>query len=150
MGLVVYNIYAISVYYVLTLSKTLKGQPTIEKIGAIATRSLHVDLISSGIITRPLEQRPSRLQMGQSVKEKVCETRMPHPRGKRSPKSEARSFILNDAREDKIKDETISLVTESMVVEHLNELYPDQPPPTLDVVRGEVLIDSRGEGSFQK
>ena len=74
---------------------------------------------------------------------------MVHPRGKRSPKSEARNFILSDTREDKLKDETISLVTESMVIEHLNELYPTTPPPEIDVVKGEVLFDGRGDGSFQ-
>lgn len=75
---------------------------------------------------------------------------MASKRGKRSPESLARRYILDKSFNDTRNAETISLVTDSMVIAYVNELYPDTPPPTIDVVRGEVLIDSRGEGSFQK
>jgi len=75
---------------------------------------------------------------------------MASKRGKRSQKSTAKRFILDTSFHDKNNAETISLVTKSMIVQHLDELYPDMPPPRIDMVRGEVLIDSRGEGSFQQ
>jgi len=71
-------------------------------------------------------------------------------RGKRSLESQARRYMLDKSFHDRNNADTISLVTQSMVIAHLNSLYPDVPPPELDVVRGEVLIDSRGDGSFQK
>jgi len=75
---------------------------------------------------------------------------MASKRGKRSPESTAKRFILDTSFHDRNNADTISLVTQSMVIEHLNVLYPESPPPPIDVVRGEVLLDPRGEGSFQK
>jgi len=75
---------------------------------------------------------------------------MASKRGKRSPESLAKRFILDTSFHDRNNAETVTLVDDVMVVAYVNSVYPDQPPPTIDVVRGEVIIDSRGEGSFQK
>ena len=75
---------------------------------------------------------------------------MASKRGKRSPESEARRYLLDTSRYLKNTAETVSLATQSMLIAYLDQLYPDMPPPEINVVRGEVLIDSRGEGSFQK
>lgn len=75
---------------------------------------------------------------------------MASKRGKRSPESMARRFILDRSFHDKNNADTISLVDDSIVIAYLDTVYPDQPPPTIDVVRGEVLIDSRGQGSLQR
>lgn len=76
---------------------------------------------------------------------------MQHLRSKEKRRErDARRFILDTSFHDRNNADTISLVTQSMVVAHLDALYPDTPPPTLDMVKGEVLIDSRGDGSFQK
>ena len=71
-------------------------------------------------------------------------------RGKRSQQSEARRYILDKSFHDPIMAETISKVDDSMLVKFLDGLYPDEPPLKLEVLRGEVLIDARGRGSFQK
>lgn len=71
-------------------------------------------------------------------------------RGKRSQKSTAKRFILDTSFHDPNAAETISLVTDAMVIQYLDSEYPTLPPLEVDVVRGEVLIDSRGDGSFQK
>ena len=65
-------------------------------------------------------------------------------------KHTARQYILDTSFHDRNAAETVSLVTESMIVAHLDVLYPSTVPPKIDVVRGEVLINSRGEGSFQR
>jgi hypothetical protein len=75
---------------------------------------------------------------------------MASKRGKRSPASLAKRYILDTSFHDRNNAETISLADDSMVIAYLDKLYPDTPPPTVDVVRGEVLIDPRGDGSFQK
>jgi len=75
---------------------------------------------------------------------------MASKRGKRSPESTARRYILDMSFHDRDNAETVCLATESMVVAYLDALYPDTPPIQIDVVRGEVLIDSRGDGSLQK
>lgn len=75
---------------------------------------------------------------------------MVSPRGKRSPESTARRYILDKSFHDPIMAETISRVTDTMIIAHLDSLYPGSPPVDVDVVRGEVLLDSRGRGSFQK
>jgi len=76
---------------------------------------------------------------------------MQHLRSKhKRQERDAKRFMLDKSFHDKNNADTISLVTQSMVIAHLNVLYPDTPPPEIDVVRGEVLLDPRGEGSFQK
>ena len=75
---------------------------------------------------------------------------MASKRGKRSPESAARRYILDKSFHDPTMAETVSRVSDSMLVKFLDGLYPDEPPAKIDVERGEVLIDSRGRGSFQK
>ena len=62
----------------------------------------------------------------------------------------ARRYILDTSFHDEIMDETISKVTDVMLIKFLDDLNPHEPPVEIDVVKGEVLIDSRGRGSFQK
>jgi len=76
---------------------------------------------------------------------------MQHLRSKeKRQERDARRFILDTSFHDPIMAETISRVSDTMIVAHLDALYPGTPPPEINVVRGEVLIDSRGRGTFQK
>jgi len=62
----------------------------------------------------------------------------------------AKRYILDTSFHDPEMAETISLCNKSAVVKFLEKIYPNKPPPHIDILKGEVLIDSRGRGSFQK
>jgi hypothetical protein len=57
-------------------------------------------------------------------------------------------IIFNHAFKDQLRHETICRLTRSEVLELLNEPVLLSSVP--DVERGEVLIDSRGTGTFQR
>lgn len=75
---------------------------------------------------------------------------MAHPRGKRSQKSTAKRFILDTSFHDREKAETICIVTPLQIVEQLQREYPYVHMEAVQFQRGEVIINSRGEGSFQQ
>lgn len=82
---------------------------------------------------------------------------MPSPRGKRSPYSEAKSYIYEVSYRDYVLAETVFNHESEVVLDHVVEVY--QPETAEDyerlrrclpeVVTGEVIADSLGRGSFQ-
>ena len=80
---------------------------------------------------------------------------MPHPRGNRSVKAkqrrDARKFILENSFNDVILAEKVSRTDHSTVLTYLGTKYDMVfPEVAMSVERGEVLVDSRGNGTFQK
>ena len=74
---------------------------------------------------------------------------MPHKRSlEKSQLRRVRRIIFNHAFSDRVRHETICRLTRSEVLELLNEPVLLSPVP--DVEKGEVLIDSRGTGTFQR
>jgi len=71
-------------------------------------------------------------------------------RGKRSQKSLAKRFILDTSFHDREKAESICIVTIPQIVEELQRTYPYVHMDAVQFQKGEVIVDSRGEGSFQK
>lgn len=83
---------------------------------------------------------------------------MPHPRGKRSRKAQlrrkSRQFILKHAYHDVIWAETVCRSNRLEVINFLTVEYSDRPEglqvsQVPDIEKGEVLVDSRGRGSWQ-
>jgi len=71
-------------------------------------------------------------------------------RGKRSQKSTAKRFVLDTSFHDREKAESICIVTIPQIVEQLQRAYPYVHMDAVQFQKGEVIVDSRGEGSFQK
>lgn len=66
-----------------------------------------------------------------------------------------RHFVLAEAFYDGLLHEAVNKLTPQQIADHMtittHELDPESPdylPNHVTVVQGEVLIDSRGEGSF--
>ncbi len=70
-------------------------------------------------------------------------------RGKRNPKSFIRRYLLKVSYWDQKTHETINLCEPETLVPILTQEYGYVQMSDLDVVRGEVLIDQRGQGSLQ-
>lgn len=74
-------------------------------------------------------------------------------RGQRSLRSQqrrsAKRFILDNSFHDRIMAESISTVTHKAVLTYLGKIYEMVPMFLVNVERGEVLVDSRGRGTFQ-
>lgn len=70
-------------------------------------------------------------------------------RGKRNPEKEAEHYVKRHARFDHNKKEVINLLTREDVLIYLTSAYEglDYFP---DIERGEVLNDSRGQGTYDK
>ena len=73
---------------------------------------------------------------------------MPHKRSeeammKRHLRKVAKRLMLTLSFRDRRLSETVNLVTRRDLLSELGQV-------PFDVVRGEVLVDSRGRGSFQK
>jgi len=70
---------------------------------------------------------------------------------KRSPERllyrRIRQIIFDMSFRDRLRDETVSMVSRADI---LALLSPVQVSVVPDVERGEVLVDSRGRGSFQR
>ena len=80
----------------------------------------------------------------------VCETRLPHPRGKRSVRSEALSYIYQLSLQDRIIAETVNRCHFYEILNHLRIKYESiNIHEVPQVEKGEVLVDSRGRGSLQ-
>ena len=87
---------------------------------------------------------------------------MPHPRGNRSlegrqkqarkeQRRAARKFILLNSFNDVILAEKVSRTDHRTVLTYLGTKYDMVfPEVAMSVERGEVLVDSRGNGTFQK
>jgi hypothetical protein len=74
---------------------------------------------------------------------------MPHKRSpEKSQLRRIRRIIFNHAFHDRVRSETVCRLSRLEVLGLLNE--PVLVASVPDVERGEVLIDSRGTGSFQK
>lgn len=66
-------------------------------------------------------------------------------------KRDARRFILDTSFHDRELAETVSRVSARRIIDKLKITYEEvHLSVVVDVVRGEVLIDSRGRGTFQK
>ena len=73
---------------------------------------------------------------------------MPH---KRSPKAAARRYVGRFGYVDRWKSEAVNQVARDEVRRFLEYHYEDFSMSDIpEVVRGEVLKDSRGEGYFQR
>jgi hypothetical protein len=73
---------------------------------------------------------------------------MPHKRcRKEAQRRLARMIILSSSFRDRVKCESVSTLSRADVLGLLTGLVDVDVVP--DVVVGEVLMDSRGEGSFQ-
>lgn len=59
-----------------------------------------------------------------------------------------RAIIFSRGFHDDVRCETVCIVSRSYVISLLNE--PVQMSLVPDVEKGEVLVDSRGAGSFQR
>lgn len=74
---------------------------------------------------------------------------MPHRRSlEKSQSRRVRRIIFNHAFRDPVRDETVCRLSRLEVLGLLNE--PVLVASVPDVERGEVLVDSRGTGSFQR
>ena len=80
---------------------------------------------------------------------------MAHKRSLESrQRRDARRFIIKNSFRDYCVDETVNRVTWTQVENHLIEVYNELLIQDLDVgyhdfVKGEVIMSSRGDGSFQ-
>jgi len=61
-----------------------------------------------------------------------------------------RKYVLDTSFRDRNQAESICTVTYEAVLTYLQQQYPFVFPHVANVTRGEVLLDSRGNGSFQK
>lgn len=88
---------------------------------------------------------------------------MPHPRGKRSLRSkqlrDAKHFIQDKSFRDRQQAESVNILPISIVKEYIASLkqknknapkYPSMEIYERDFEKGEVIVDSRGRGSFQR
>ena len=77
---------------------------------------------------------------------------MPH---RKSPSGIAINFIIHNAQFDRLKKESINIVTVGDLLSELSKAFPEDPPTSacfpegwIDL-RGLVLCDSRGEGVLE-
>ena len=78
---------------------------------------------------------------------------MPNKRSLLSLQKRAvKRYLLTTSYYDRERAETVCTVTPAEIILHLNSKFPNLPVhvSTVQVVRGEVLMDSRGKGSLQK
>ena len=75
---------------------------------------------------------------------------MPHLRSELNrQKRDAKRFILDMSFHDSIIAETVCIVTDDMVRDFLKQRYVGVFPEGWEIEKGEIIIDSRGRGSFQ-
>lgn len=74
---------------------------------------------------------------------------MTHRRSKDSLlRRQIRGLIFTNARQDRQRAETVNMLSSTEILTAL--AGPVQVCHVPDVVKGEVLVDSRGQGSFQR
>ena len=75
-------------------------------------------------------------------------------RGKRSlramQKRDAKRYILQNGFQDHILAETVNITKREVVLEFLGKKYGMVFPDAVKTELGEVLVDSRGNGSLQR
>jgi len=64
-------------------------------------------------------------------------------------KRDAKRYILDLSFHDNILAESVCTVTITMIKNQLKLKYDGVFPEAWDVERGEIIIDSRGRGTFQ-
>jgi hypothetical protein len=69
---------------------------------------------------------------------------------RREQRKSARHFIYNRSFYDDEKAETVCTLTTAMVTDELSKSFQEIFPRLIVVEKGEVLKDSRGQGSFQQ
>jgi hypothetical protein len=75
---------------------------------------------------------------------------MTHRRSKDSLlKRQIRGLIFTNARQDRQRAETVNMLSSSEIVSALAGPVEPELCDVPQVVKGEVLVDSRGQGSFQ-
>ena len=62
----------------------------------------------------------------------------------------AKRLALTSAFQDTIKQESVNLLTSTQLSDLISQQFEYVLPGAVDVVRGEVLLDSRGQGTFQE
>jgi len=65
-------------------------------------------------------------------------------------KRAARQYILAHSFRDTILAETVCIVTNRMVITELQKTYDAINMDAVNVEKGEVVLDSRGQGSMQR
>jgi len=63
---------------------------------------------------------------------------------------DAKRFIINTSYHDEVLAETAVRVTCRAVLTYLGQIYDFVFPGVVDVEQGEIIIDSRGSGTYQR
>lgn len=76
---------------------------------------------------------------------------MPHLRSEKAKQRRtARKLVIQSSYRDHERAETVCLLDGARLADLLSREFDGVHQDVVDVTRGEVIVDSRGEGSFQK